>query len=83
MHQSFKYRLYPNKRQQQLIDETLEQCRLIYNRLFAERKEAYEKSGKMLSYVAQANSFPARKAAIPVLQFCPFAGVAGCREAVG
>ncbi len=68
MRQSFKYRLYPNKRQQQLIDETLEHCRLLYNRLLAERKEAYEKSEKTLSYVAQANSFPARKAAIPVLQ---------------
>jgi putative transposase len=68
MRQSFKYRLYPTKTQQQIIDETLEHCRLLYNRLLAERQEAYEKSGKTLSYVAQANSFPARKAAIPVLQ---------------
>ncbi len=68
MRQSFKYRLYPNKTQQKIIDETLEHCRLLYNRLLAERQEAYEKSGKTLSYVAQANSFPARKAAIPVLQ---------------
>ncbi len=68
MRQSFKYRLYPNKRQQPLIDETLEHCRLRYNRLLAEHQEAYEKSGKTLSYVAPANSFPARKAAIPMLQ---------------
>ena len=67
MRQSFKYRLYPNPRQRQVIDETLEHCRLLYNRLLAERKEAYEKSGKTLSYVAQANSFPVRKAAIPAL----------------
>lgn len=68
MRQSFKYRLYPNRAQQQVIEDTLEHCRLLYNRLLAERKESYEKSGKTLSYVAQANSFPARKAAIPVLQ---------------
>ena len=67
MRQSFKYRLYPNKTQQRIIDETLEHCRLLYNRLLAERKEAYEKFGHTLSYVAQANSFPARKDAIPAL----------------
>lgn len=67
MRQSFKYRLYPNKAQQQIIEDTLEHCRLLYNRLLAERKEAYEKSGKTLSYVVQANSFPARKQAIPAL----------------
>ena len=67
MRQSFKYRLYPNKSQQQRIDETLEHCRLLYNHLLAERKEAYAKSRKTLSYVAQANSFPARKQAIPAL----------------
>ena len=66
MRQSFK-RLYPNKRQQQVIDATLEHYRLLYNRLPAERKEAYAKSGKTLSYVAQANSFPVRKEAIPAL----------------
>jgi putative transposase len=68
MRQSFKYRLYPNKAQQQMIEDTLEHCRLLYNRLLAERQEAYEKSGKALSYVEQANSLPARKDAIPALQ---------------
>ena len=68
MRQSFKNRLYPNKRQQQPIDETLEHCRLLYNRLLAERQEAYQKFGHTLSYVAQANSFPERKQGIPVLQ---------------
>ncbi len=64
---TFKYRLYPNKTQQQTIDETLEHCRLLYNRLLAECKEAYEKSGKTLSYVVQANTLPERKQAIPAL----------------
>ena len=68
MRQSFKYRLYPNKTQQQMIEDTMEHCRLLYNRLLTERKEAYEKFGHTLSYVAQANSFPMRKQAIPALQ---------------
>lgn len=67
MDQTFKYSLCPNKTQQQMIEDTLEHCRLLYNRLLAERQEAYEKSGKTLSYVTQANSFSARKDAIPAL----------------
>ena len=57
MRQAFNYRLYPNKTQQPIMDAMLEPCRWLYNRLLAERQEAYEKSGKTLSYVAQANSF--------------------------
>lgn len=50
-----------------MIDDTLEHCWLLYNRLLVERKDAYENSGQSLSYVAQANSFPAWKAAMPAL----------------
>lgn len=50
-----------------MIENTLEHCRLLYNRLLAERQEAYAKFGKSLSYVAQANRFPVRTAAIPAL----------------
>lgn len=67
MRQSFKYRLYPNRQQPRIIDDILGHCRLLYHRLLAERKDAYEKSGTTLSYMAQANSFPARKQAIPAL----------------
>jgi putative transposase len=67
MRQSFKYRLYPNKAQQQMIEDALEHGRLLYNRLLAKRKEADEKSGTSLSYVAQATSLPGRKEAIPAL----------------
>jgi len=65
--QSFNYRLYPNRQQQRMIDDTLEHCRMLYHRLLAERQEAYEKFGHTLSYVAQANSFSARRQAISAL----------------
>lgn len=77
MRQSFKYRLYPNRQQPRIIDDILGHCRLLYHRLLAEHKDAYKKSGTTLSYMAQANSFPARKQAIPRA----FASAARCRQA--
>lgn len=42
-------RIYPNKQQRALIDQTFGCCRLIYNKGLAMRKEAYE-SGKRVGY---------------------------------
>lgn len=42
MFKSYKYRLYPSKAQQFLLEQTLETCRQWYNTCLAERKEAYE-----------------------------------------
>ena len=67
MRKSFKYRIYPTKAQEQIILETLEHCRLLYNRLLGERKDAYEKSQHALSRYTQQNSLPMRKEAIPAL----------------
>lgn len=37
---TFKFRLYPNKTQTKLMDETLETCRRLYNQLLSERIES-------------------------------------------
>lgn len=42
MLKSYKYRLYPSKAQQLLLEQTLETCRRWYNTCLAERKEAYK-----------------------------------------
>ena len=42
MLKSFKYRLYPTKRQQRLLSEQLEELRWLWNTLLAERKQAWE-----------------------------------------
>ena len=68
MRKTFKYRIYPNKKQEQAILETLEHCRLLYNRLLGERKDAYAKFQHTLSAYTQINSFPVRKEAIPELK---------------
>ncbi|MGF7032565.1 transposase [Paenibacillus mucilaginosus] len=65
---AYKYRLYPNREQRKAIDFTLERCRLLYNRLLAERIHTYQNEGKSLSYYDQANTFSVRKMAIPALK---------------
>ena len=39
---TFKYRLYPTKAQELLLDQTLQTCRYWYNACLAERKTAWE-----------------------------------------
>ena len=48
MQKGVKFRAYPNKEQQDLINQTLGCCRLVYNKGLAMRNDAYscgEKSG--------------------------------------
>lgn len=49
MQKGIKFRAYPNKEQQNLINQTLGCCRLIYNKGLAMRNEAYE-SGTKIGY---------------------------------
>ena len=49
MQKGIKFRIYPNREQQNLINQTLGCCRLIYNRGLAMRKEAYE-NGQKIGY---------------------------------
>ena len=42
MNKVYKYRLYPSKAQEYLLEQTLETCRRWYNTCLAERKETYE-----------------------------------------
>lgn len=55
MRKSFKYRLYPSRKQSLDLQEQLaEGCRL-YNGALQERRDAYRISGKSLNYYDQAN----------------------------
>ena len=47
MQKGIKFRIYPNREQQHVINQTLGCCRLIYNKGLAMRKEAYENGNKM------------------------------------
>ena len=47
MQKGIKFRIYPNREQKNLINQTLGCCRLIYNKGLAMRKEAYENGNKI------------------------------------
>lgn len=47
MKKGIKFRAYPNKGQQNLINRTFGCCRLIYNKGLAMRNDAYENGSKV------------------------------------
>jgi len=55
MPKTFEYRLYPTKKQEKKLKETLEECRWLYNHLLEMRKTAYEQEGKSLSLYGQVD----------------------------
>lgn len=50
MEYSYKFRLYPNREQENQILRTFGCCRFVWNYYLAKRKEVYEQDGKTLNY---------------------------------
>ncbi len=67
MRKTFKYRLYPNKQQQRLLEEQLEECRWLYNHLLAARRDAWEQRQESVRLYDQQATLPALKAERPPL----------------
>jgi putative transposase len=67
MRKTFKYRLYPNKQQQRLLEQQLEECRWLYNELLAARRDAWEQRQDSLRLYDQQATLPLLKAARPPL----------------
>ena len=42
---SYKYRIYPTRKQQKAMETTLDECRWLYNHLLEERKTLWEEHG--------------------------------------
>ena len=51
MEYSYKFRIYPNRQQQQLIQRTFGCTRFVYNYFLHFRKETYEASSETINYV--------------------------------
>lgn len=51
-HKAYKFRIFPNKQQQILINKTFGCCRFVYNHFLNRRKKVYEEENKTLSYNA-------------------------------
>src|SRR5215831_19399014 len=67
MRKTFKYRLYPNKQQQRLLEQQLEECRWLYNELLAARRDAWEQRQESLRLYDQQATLPTLKVARPTL----------------
>ena len=55
MEKSFKYRIYPNKKQKIQIAKTFGCVRFVYNHYLSVRKSAYEDEKKSLNYYDCSN----------------------------
>jgi putative transposase len=65
MRKAYKFRLYPNKQQEEKLFWTLKRCRELYNAGLQERKEAYKYAGKSISYYEQKRDLPEIKVIRP------------------
>lgn len=50
MERAYKFRMYPNKKQQELINKTFGCSRYVYNKYLAKRIEVYENSKETFTY---------------------------------
>ena len=50
VNKAYKFRLYPNKQQEVLINKTFGCCRFVFNHFLAKWNDAYKETGKGLSY---------------------------------
>ncbi len=55
MEKAYKYRIYPNKKQKEIIVKTFGCCRFVYNTYLAKRIKVYEESKETFSYIQCAN----------------------------
>ena len=58
---AFKYRLYPTKKQEQILIQTLTTCRFLYNNALAQRIETYKNTQKSVTYYDQAKELIKQK----------------------
>lgn len=65
MEYSYKFRIYPNKAQEQQIQKTFGCCRFVWNHYLALRKEIYEQDGKSMNYNACSGDITQLKRVLP------------------
>lgn len=60
-HRAYKFRLYPNKKQEILINKTIGCSRFVFNYFLNLWNEEYKKTGRGLTYNKCSNMIPALK----------------------
>jgi putative transposase len=58
---TFQYRIYPTKKQQHALEQTLSECRWLYNHFLNQRKHAWEERQESLGLYDQLGTLPALK----------------------
>ena len=61
MEMSYKFRIYPNREQENLIQRTFGCCRFVFNHFLAERMEQYKQTGKAPTHFQQDKGLTALK----------------------
>jgi putative transposase len=65
MRRSFKYRLYPNRSQSEVLDTMLESHRRLYNLALRDRRHVYEAEKRSVSYGEQSARFKETRKVLP------------------
>lgn len=60
-HKTYRYRLYPNKEQEQKFLWTLDRCRELYNAALQERREAWRMCRVSVNFASQSAQLPGMK----------------------
>ncbi len=68
MRKTFKYRIFPTHKQTTILNQTLNDCRWLYNHLLDQRKTSWESEKKSLSRFDQCNTFKQLKEEYPFLK---------------
>ena len=68
MKKAYRYRIYPNKKQKEIISKTFGCCRFIYNKYLAKRIDMYKQSKETFSYVQCANDMKELKSELEWLK---------------
>lgn len=68
MEYSYKFRIYPNKEQEKLIQRTFGCCRFVFNHFLAERMEMYKNTGKAPTQFQQSKSLTILKSELEWLR---------------
>ena len=58
---TYKYRLYPTKAQQDILEKHLSLCRWLYNHFLEERKNTYQKDKIKITCYDQNKKIPGLK----------------------
>ncbi len=68
MRKAYYIKIYPNKKQQQALDQNFGCCRWVYNKMIEINQKKYHRTGKSLSGYDMANYLPKLKKQYPWLK---------------